>query len=754
MTETLRMEATVVDKYSGPLRKLRNELAGVRSPETLKRAHADLNALGAAATTAARSIQTGLSAALVGLGGSAIGVTAALTGMAAALRALAGNTAELTALAKETGLTVQQLRVLEAAAPRFVMSAEQMRSGIERFAGTLSDFRRRRGAAYEALLGGGAGDLAEALVQAAKKGDTSKALGIIFDYLAQERRKNPQNAGRIAELLFGSNVFGRMGRDDWRKIFGDTANLLGPMTEEQQKRALAVQESILRLQTSLLGLRDVLVGELAGPMADVFGQLTKFVEANKGEIGTAIADAMRNLGRALKDTDWKQIGDDVTSIAKALAWIVRTLSMKIEIPWWMSEGGGIWKRFGAGPGSNAAPPNGLADAKRQLAEVDKWLADNPHAPKGLIAGRMQKRAQLVDEIKRLEEATARGTAKGVTDAFEAMRQRMSFDDGGGNGGARLWRASLGLGGGNGGGGGSGGGFGGFGGGSGGAGRPFSGGGGDRGGAADVGPSGPGQRAVGAGMRNWGASNGVGFGFGGGTGTPGGPGVGGRWPGRGPRITPAQATELGAGIRAAAASLGVDPRHLAQVIGYETDGTFHPWQKGPTTKWGTHRGLIQWGEPQARKYGVGPNTSITDQMTAVAKYLRDRGVKPGMGLLSIYKAINGGSVNVSDNASDGYGTQRQHVQRMAPHSGALARLEGMGGGNYTPGYPEAWRPGAASRAAAGSPYGGVGAPSGSASLDITLHGFPKGWQARAQGGDLFRDVNVARGKNMVTAGADE
>lgn len=163
-------------------------------------------------------------------------------------------------------------------------------------------------------------------------------------------------------------------------------------------------------------------------------------------------------------------------------------------------------------------------------------------------------------------------------------------------------------------------------------------------------------------------------------------------GRRSRLTPEQANELRAGIEQTARELGVSPEDIATAISYETGGTMHPWQKGPTTKWGQHRGLIQWGEPQRRKYGVDANTSITDQMKAVTRYLRDRGVRPGHGLLEIYSAINAGGVGPafygrSDAAAGGApGSVADKVAGMGAHKGAYARLGRSGAqGGYSPAY---------------------------------------------------------------------
>lgn len=111
--------------------------------------------------------------------------------------------------------------------------------------------------------------------------------------------------------------------------------------------------------------------------------------------------------------------------------------------------------------------------------------------------------------------------------------------------------------------------------------------------------------------------------------------------------------LKSGIKSAADALGIKPEDLATAISYETAGTFDPLKKGPTTKWGQHKGLIQFGEPQAEKYGVKWDDPLNSQLGpdgAVVKYLRDAGVKPGMELIDIYSAINAGGVNRYD-ASD-------------------------------------------------------------------------------------------------------
>lgn len=145
------------------------------------------------------------------------------------------------------------------------------------------------------------------------------------------------------------------------------------------------------------------------------------------------------------------------------------------------------------------------------------------------------------------------------------------------------------------------------------------------------------------------------------------------------------TELKDALIANGQKYGLDPMDVATAISYETGGTFDPWKKGPVTQYGEHRGLIQWGEPQRKQYGIYSDMSVTDQVGAVFKYLQDRGVKSGMGLLDIYSAINAGSVgryNASDANNGGApGTVQDKVlTQMEGHKSKAAALLG---GTYTP-----------------------------------------------------------------------
>ncbi len=139
-----------------------------------------------------------------------------------------------------------------------------------------------------------------------------------------------------------------------------------------------------------------------------------------------------------------------------------------------------------------------------------------------------------------------------------------------------------------------------------------------------------------------------------------------------------------GIVETAQAIGADPVDLATAISYETAGTFDPTKAGPRTQYGQHRGLIQFGEPQAEKYGVDWNNPLASQLGsngAVANYFRSSGFKPGMSGLDLYSTINAGSpgrYSASDANNGGAPGDVRHKweNQMAGHrQKALALLGG-------------------------------------------------------------------------------
>ena len=142
----------------------------------------------------------------------------------------------------------------------------------------------------------------------------------------------------------------------------------------------------------------------------------------------------------------------------------------------------------------------------------------------------------------------------------------------------------------------------------------------------------------------------------------------------------------------ALAVGADPLDLATAISFETGGTFDPRQKGPVTQYGQHEGLIQFGEPQAERFGAdfsSDEAAVNSQLGpngAVANYLRSSGFKPGMDFADLYSTINAGAPGRYDRTDENNGgapgtvMDKVNSDEMAQHRAKAAALLGLTGGD--------------------------------------------------------------------------
>lgn len=142
-------------------------------------------------------------------------------------------------------------------------------------------------------------------------------------------------------------------------------------------------------------------------------------------------------------------------------------------------------------------------------------------------------------------------------------------------------------------------------------------------------------------------------------------------------------DLSQAARSAAHELGTTPEDLLTVMSYETGGKFSTSIRGGAGN--RHIGLIQFGKEEQKKYGVYQGQPVGEQMKAVVRYLKDRGFKPGMGLLDLYSTINAGSpgryeASDANNGGAPGSVQDKVAQQMEGHKANAARVLG---GTYAP-----------------------------------------------------------------------
>ena len=141
------------------------------------------------------------------------------------------------------------------------------------------------------------------------------------------------------------------------------------------------------------------------------------------------------------------------------------------------------------------------------------------------------------------------------------------------------------------------------------------------------------------------------------------------------------SDLVSAARVTAGRLGISPSDLLTAISYETGGRMSPSMWGGSKN--KYLGLIQFGPEEQKKYGVTPDQSASDQMESVENYLRDRGVKPGMGLLDVYSTINAGRPGLYDrsDAANG-GAPGTVADKVASMYGHRQRANALLGGDYS------------------------------------------------------------------------
>lgn len=100
-------------------------------------------------------------------------------------------------------------------------------------------------------------------------------------------------------------------------------------------------------------------------------------------------------------------------------------------------------------------------------------------------------------------------------------------------------------------------------------------------------------------------------------------------------------------------LGLNPYEFGGFLSLESGANMDPNIVGGAG--GRHKGLIQFGQAEQKKYLKPGTQTRAGQMPAVLQYFQDRGYKPGMGIERAYATVLGGNPNVSLNAKDAFGT---------------------------------------------------------------------------------------------------
>ncbi|KAA2236952.1 hypothetical protein [Salinarimonas soli] len=294
--EQLRLVAKVTDEFSGPLRKLRNDMASIAAAPHARAIAKDWSLVGENVKKSAGAVQTDLMPALSRIGVVSLGASSALGAVALAVANFAIGTKELTIFSKETGVAVERLRVLQSIGERFNVSNETINGGLKQFADNFDQIRRRWGSVYSELRAMGLGNLAEDLVGA---GNVNEAIDRAFKKLSGVT--DPVRRRRVAQLLFGTEDFGRIAdaaADP--KLVAETAKRLRSIGQTGAAAALEFNGAMSNLRETMQGLQVDIGKNLLPPVTELVKKLNEPVGGELKAFAENLTKAVDAINRAAK----------------------------------------------------------------------------------------------------------------------------------------------------------------------------------------------------------------------------------------------------------------------------------------------------------------------------------------------------------------------------------------------------------------------------------------------------------------------
>lgn len=370
MAEQLNMEAVVKDGFSKPLKDFQAKLKDLRVTPGMRAVERNFDALKNQINQATRAIKDAGSGLVNGMGlpGLSVGALSAASAMAAlgaSVQSFAKNTVSIKNFADATGIAGTKLKELKAVAAGLGIDSDSIEGALRFGAGNYSAMQRGQGnyAAIANLRGGGV-DIANRL-KGARNADeyTERGLEILNQQKTAEQRRT------LSGLIFGSEdmaAFGVEGSAALAKRRAATRASLGSQTGIDEKNAQAFLDATSKVSASI----DKLTNSIGGSLAPFLTQLAESINAFSNENAGEVKSFFTEVGKALRDHDWKSEASNVTSVISALKSFATAMQ---EIQDGAAKAG-VWVHdFVAGL------PGQVKDQAGKIGEAGKSMVD-PKAP--------------------------------------------------------------------------------------------------------------------------------------------------------------------------------------------------------------------------------------------------------------------------------------------------------------------------------------------------------------------------------------
>ncbi|SFM09992.1 phage tail tip lysozyme [Methylobacterium pseudosasicola] len=458
--ETLRMQAEVVDRFSGPLKSLRAQLLDVSRQGA---SHGEILAKGmgkaeSAIQTTARSATTILNPALATVGVTGLTAGAAVAGVAMSLNKLSSGLSSLGALSRETGVAAGTLQTFGAVARKFGLEQDAVAAGTKTFAGNMREFSRGIGETYQWINRQGtdaAGRKAFQDFAQDIRGTTDEGEKLRKSLTFLETIRNPVERGIFAQHVFGNSDFGRIADGHLGKladVWNAQKQRLGPLDPKAILQAEKFEQSIADLRTSMQTIGTTIAREVL-PFASEFTQwVDSIAKDQRGDFVKGLRTGLQDIARELNAIDWKSAGDSAkqmllstTALVKPLADDIKEIAAAIRS---FNEGKYVeaFRHLDGGSGPLArklAPlPGDDVLAKQDRLDQMKGQLQNFEAAQkiGPVSDRSREQA---DRLRReMEKLTEEIRALRQKDTGDATAQKSSADSDGPFAGARIQSAAY------------------------------------------------------------------------------------------------------------------------------------------------------------------------------------------------------------------------------------------------------------------------------------------------------------------------
>lgn len=299
--ETMRIVAEIVDKFSKPLREMRQEMKETTSRRADPRMQGSFEGAGRAVRELRNSIRGGLTTALAEVGVTTLSVAGAVAALKSAILGFAQSTVALSNLNRETGVSLNYLRQLEAVGGRVGVMPDTMRSSMSTFARNMHQLRAGTGNTLNTLFAEGDMNVRKFAASLRSVGSNEAAFKKILQFL--DRIPDTINKQRFLEAFGLPAQFALMTGKERARAFREAAEDIGRTSKQAEEAAKRFDHSLWRLGNAWEGLK-VEVGQSGAldAVRQVVTELRDFVRNDSAVIVdgiNGIAGAVKGLGGVL-----------------------------------------------------------------------------------------------------------------------------------------------------------------------------------------------------------------------------------------------------------------------------------------------------------------------------------------------------------------------------------------------------------------------------------------------------------------------